>query len=129
MVKKVVNREDEKYKRDKEIADENYKKYRELDERTDMLERELYLLRIQRENAYKIWVHSTRGLEDGENAYKMEMEFISSPNLFPLNNLISKTDMERYLEIRRKKILEGMPYPLASEYAYKVLYGEEEDEE
>jgi len=128
MVKNIVNKEDEKYKRIKEIADENYKKYRELDERTDMLERELYLLRIRRENAYKIWVHSTKELEDGENAYKMEMKFISSPNFFLLNNLIPKNDMEKYLEIRRKKILEGMSYPLASEYAYKVLYGEEEEE-
>lgn len=38
----------------------------------------------------------------------------------------SKVDLERYLEIRRAKILEGMPYPIATDYAYGVVYGTEE---
>ena len=34
----------------------------------------------------------------------------------------NKSDLEKYLEIRRKRILEGMPYPAAADYAYNVVY-------
>jgi len=103
----MKNKEDEtfreRYERYEEIADKKYDIYEELEEKISMLERELEILRIRRESAYNTWVHWL-------NKHKEE---------------VKPEDLERYLEIRREKLIEGMSYPLASEYAYNTLYGEE----